>query len=287
MYSYFDTNHSTHTGHSCGTCDLRFDLRLSTKSAPVVSQNQILAPGLVILRGIVSRSITWSAMSITLSNSGGSIVNAARPRLHVGLTLGGTLLSYGARPGHFHLRPHLAYFARVLKKAQCDVTVFSPFPESQQEAHLRKFRANFPHHHRVISRCDDLSDYSGILCAVCESAECDPRRILMIDSAISGKFWCHQTLILEKYVPQKRLRGDQRAIALAMAEHKQLASAAEDMALVAVADMILELSRAPSSTVPDYLKMEPLVEKVRVPGHGEASFLPNENCDHIEMVAVQ
>lgn len=221
-----------------------------------------------------------------VSSTSGSITTLAKPRLHVGLTIGGTILAFGSRPGHYAVRPHLSYFARVLQKAQCDVTLFSPFTEAQQDSQLRKMRASFPHHHRVISRCDDLSDFSGIMTAVCESAGCDPRRILMIDSSITSKFWCHQTLLMEKFTPQKRLRGDHRAIASAIADQKQIASAADDMALVAVADMVLELSKALGSSVSDYLKVEPLIEKVRVPGYGEAYFLPNENCDHIEMVKV-
>lgn len=55
----------------------------------------------------------------------------------------------------------------------------------------------------------------------------------------------------------------------------------EDYSLVALAEMIAEMA-ASDVSVGDYLKREPLIEKVDVPFHGKANYLPPENCDNIE-----
>ncbi|EPY29698.1 hypothetical protein AGDE_09913 [Angomonas deanei] len=65
--------------------------------------------------------------------------------------------------------------------------------------------------------------------------------------------------------------GTTRALAINM----------EDYTLIAVAEMLAELASG-GSTVEDYLKYEPLVEKLNVPSHGVANYLPIENCDYIE-----
>lgn len=57
----------------------------------------------------------------------------------------------------------------------------------------------------------------------------------------------------------------------------------EDYSLVAVAEMIAEMA-ASDVSVAEYLKLEPLVEKVEVPFHGKANYLPPENCDNIELL---
>lgn len=57
----------------------------------------------------------------------------------------------------------------------------------------------------------------------------------------------------------------------------------EDYSLVALAEMIAEMASS-DVAVAHYLKMEPLIEKVQVPFHGTANYLPPENCDNIELL---
>lgn len=57
----------------------------------------------------------------------------------------------------------------------------------------------------------------------------------------------------------------------------------EDYSLVALAEMIAEMS-ASDGSVAEYLKTEPLIEKVEVPFHGKANYLPPENCDNIDLL---
>lgn len=57
----------------------------------------------------------------------------------------------------------------------------------------------------------------------------------------------------------------------------------EDYSLVALSEMIAEMA-ASDVAVADYLKMEPLIEKVEVPFHGKANYLPPENCDNIDLL---
>ncbi|GET86304.1 hypothetical protein, conserved [Leishmania tarentolae] len=57
----------------------------------------------------------------------------------------------------------------------------------------------------------------------------------------------------------------------------------EDYSLVALAEMIAEMS-ASDTSVADYIKTEPLIEKVQVPFHGTANYLAPENCDNIDML---
>ncbi|KAG8340336.1 hypothetical protein ERJ75_001660700 [Trypanosoma vivax] len=60
-----------------------------------------------------------------------------------------------------------------------------------------------------------------------------------------------------------------------------LAARREDYTLVALAGMLVELAAA-DVAVADFLRVEPLVEKIRVPFHGEVNYLPIENCDDME-----
>ncbi|ESL10966.1 hypothetical protein TRSC58_01293 [Trypanosoma rangeli SC58] len=46
--------------------------------------------------------------------------------------------------------------------------------------------------------------------------------------------------------------------------------------------MLVELAAA-DVAVADYLRVEPLVEKLTVPFHGEVHYLPMENCDDMEL----
>ncbi|KEG08294.1 hypothetical protein DQ04_07511010 [Trypanosoma grayi] len=55
----------------------------------------------------------------------------------------------------------------------------------------------------------------------------------------------------------------------------------EDFTLVALAGMLVELAAA-EVAVADYLRVEPLVEKLTVPFHGAVNYLPAENCDDME-----
>lgn len=57
----------------------------------------------------------------------------------------------------------------------------------------------------------------------------------------------------------------------------------EDYSLVALAEMIAEMS-ASETSVADYIKAEPLIEKVEVPFHGKANYLAPENCDNIDLL---
>ncbi|RNF23948.1 uncharacterized protein Tco025E_02685 [Trypanosoma conorhini] len=68
-------------------------------------------------------------------------------------------------------------------------------------------------------------------------------------------------------------RDDVRAAALAINR--------EDYTLVALAGMLVELAAA-DVAVAEYLRVEPLVEKLSVPFHGEVNYLPAENCDDME-----
>ncbi|CAC9453915.1 conserved hypothetical protein [Leishmania infantum JPCM5] len=62
-----------------------------------------------------------------------------------------------------------------------------------------------------------------------------------------------------------------------------LAVSLEDYSLVALAEMIAEMS-ASETSVADYIKTEPLIEKVEVPFHGKANYLAPENCDNIDLL---
>lgn len=218
-----------------------------------------------------------------------ALVTTVPPKLHVGIGLTDTLLWFSTRHGQYKTRPNLAYFAKVLRKNHCDVTIFSPFREEQQVDALKQFRADFPHHHRIISRCDDVAEYMTIMESVVASSHSDPTRVLFLESHMNFKFYPWQTLLVDRFKPQKRLRGDEKAKSLASVSDKYLAATSEDMSLVAVADMINELTTTELSTpVEEYLKMEPLVERVSVPGQtDEFFFLPDENCDHIERVTIK
>ncbi|EPY20096.1 hypothetical protein STCU_09158 [Strigomonas culicis] len=55
----------------------------------------------------------------------------------------------------------------------------------------------------------------------------------------------------------------------------------EDYTLIALAEMLTELASS-GARVREYLKVEPLVEKLHVPMYGEVNYLPIENCDYIE-----
>lgn len=226
---------------------------------------------------------------LTTAAGPSALVTTIPPKLHVGIGLTDTLLWFSTRHNQYKTRSNLAYFARVLRKNHCDVTIFSPFREEQQVDALRQFRADFPHHHRVISRCDDVAEYMTIMEAVVASSHSDPRRVLFLDSHMNFKFYPWQTLLVDKFRPQKRLRGDEKAKNLASASDKSVAHTSEDMSLVAVADMINELTTVDLGTpVEDYLKVEPLVERVKIPGQtDEFFFLPDENCDHIERVVIK
>ncbi|KAG5485487.1 hypothetical protein LSCM1_07572 [Leishmania martiniquensis] len=57
----------------------------------------------------------------------------------------------------------------------------------------------------------------------------------------------------------------------------------EDYSLVALAEMIAEMS-ASDTSVAEYIKTEPLIEKVEVPFHGKANYLATDNCDHIDLL---
>ncbi|ORC86003.1 uncharacterized protein TM35_000311890 [Trypanosoma theileri] len=67
--------------------------------------------------------------------------------------------------------------------------------------------------------------------------------------------------------------SDVRAAALAIKR--------EDYTLVALAGMLVELAAA-DVAVADYLRVEPLVEKLSVPFHGDVNYLPVENCEDME-----
>ncbi|KPA77543.1 hypothetical protein ABB37_06920 [Leptomonas pyrrhocoris] len=64
---------------------------------------------------------------------------------------------------------------------------------------------------------------------------------------------------------------------------RALAINLEDYSLVALSEMIAEMA-ASDVSVAEYLRMEPLIEKVEVPFHGKANYLPPENCDNIDLL---
>lgn len=132
-----------------------------------------------------------------------------------------------------------------------------------------------------------MKDYLEVLEEIVSVTGTPQSRILCLDSSVGLKFPSWQTIIVEKVEAKKRLRGEEKAKSVAASSEGHISLAQEDMSLVAVADIVNELCETlPDVGVPEYLQTEPLIEKVRIPGHGEALFLPNENCDHIEQVVI-
>ncbi|KAK7197519.1 hypothetical protein NESM_000701700 [Novymonas esmeraldas] len=64
---------------------------------------------------------------------------------------------------------------------------------------------------------------------------------------------------------------------------RSLAINMEDHSLVALAEMVAEMT-ASDMSVADYIRTEPLIEKVEVPFHGKANYLAPENCDDIDLL---
>lgn len=58
---------------------------------------------------------------------------------------------------------------------------------------------------------------------------------------------------------------------------------AEDYTLAMVSQMIREMATS-DTAVRDYLRVEPLIEQIRVPYFGQAYYLPVENCDAVRIV---
>ncbi|CAG9569666.1 conserved hypothetical protein [Leishmania major strain Friedlin] len=77
----------------------------------------------------------------------------------------------------------------------------------------------------------------------------------------------------------KDIKEEQQQLSMSCA----LAVNLEDYSLVALAEMIAEMS-ASETSVADYIKTEPLIEKVEVPFHGKANYLAPENCDNIDLL---
>nr|CCC95809.1 unnamed protein product [Trypanosoma congolense IL3000] len=88
---------------------------------------------------------------------------------------------------------------------------------------------------------------------------------------------CHRNLPFSPEVcpeiPRPVSDGEVREAALAIRR--------EDYTLVALAGLLVELAAADVS-VADFLRVEPIVEKLRVPFHGSVNYLPIENCDDME-----
>lgn len=216
----------------------------------------------------------------------GSHVLVLGSRLFVAITLPQTLISVSThRYMHYYMRPHTAYLGRVLQKFNCHVTLLSPVTANQSAVYHRKFCSEFQCPHDMINgiavpNYGQVNEHFQNLPAK-HGGRRD--RFLLIDSDVSDIFLPSQTIVVEKYAStNQRTRRDNQTAKEAR-EEKRIVRLQEDFTLVAVAEMIKELATSDVS-VSEYLKVEPLVEKVRVPMYGTANVLPLDNCDHIEQI---
>lgn len=242
-------------------------------------------------------------------------------RLVVGINMHDTILHFpfgGHRLDQYRMRPYLKYFASVLHAFRVDVVLFAGFVAEDHHHTLARLRRELapldPYFCSTpVTRQNTLNhDMVGReLEKRAVKSMTVPGRILFVDSEADVKYHLTQTLVLEKFVPVTRLRNADKAPE-SLPEQKKLALTMNDYTLVALAEMIKDIAasnipqdiHARNSGVPqvvvgpdgkprlrktplgiavdDYLRLEPLVEKVNVPMHGVTNYLPIENCDHMD-----
>jgi hypothetical protein len=253
--------------------------------------------------------------------AGGKQLITLGTRLVVGIHLNDTIVHFpnsGNGVMQFRMRPFLKYFATVLQRFKVDVMLFTNFSVNDHWMTLARLRRELeplepifygvPLSTMAIMRSDMVAVQLQKRAVACMTP---PSRILFIDSEADVKFPITQTLVLERFAPARRLRNSERDPTVAP-EHKKLALTMNDYTLVALAEIIKDMAasnvpqdvHARPSGVPeivvgkdgktrkrrpplgiaveDYLRLEPLVEKVSVPMHGLTNYLPIENCDHMD-----
>ena len=264
-----------------------------------------------------------------MSGPGGAIVSSAGKqlvtlgtRLIVGINLVDTILHIPPsthRISQYRLRPYLKYFSTVLHKFKCDVTIFSELSVEDNWLTLSRLRHEIeplePTFHPVpLSRTLVMRNNMVEKALLRKASELmtPSTRILFIDAECDIKFNALQTLVVDRYVPVKRIRNSDQDPTVTP-EQKKLALTVNDYTLVALAELIKDLaaSNVPESmyakpeprpsvigsdgkekprkvavgiAVDDFLRLEPLVEKINVPMHGIANYLPMENCDHMDCI---
>ena len=267
-----------------------------------------------------------------MSGSGAAVVPSAGKqlvtlgtRLVVGISMENTIMHippHNQRIAAFKLRPYLKYFATVLHKFKCDVTIFSYLSLEDHWVTLARLRRELeplqPTFFPVpVTKVALLRDQMIEKALLKQAGQCmtPASRILFIDSECDIKFTPAQTIVLERFAPVKRLRNSERDQSVTP-EQGKLALTMNDYSLVALGELIKDLaaSNIPLDTyakkqphspvigvdgtekrkpapagiaVEDFLRLEPLVEKVHVPMHGLSNYLPMENCDHMDCIDLE
>lgn len=210
-------------------------------------------------------------------------------RLVVGITLDGTLIKYNDNTSahRYRMRPYLNYFGKVLHKLKCDVTLFTAAGPLEWDYAFRRLRHEMCCPNARLVQDDGMQVVQEeVLQEIAEGVASRSDRLLHINCRASHSVNLKQLLVVEPMIVTKRLRGTERAKLLATPESKTIALTVDDYSLVAAAEMIKELA-ASDVSVAEYLKMEPLIETIRVPMYGQIHALPMENCDHIEMLDLE
>jgi hypothetical protein len=234
----------------------------------------------------MSPGLSSSGATSTIATTGGKQLIKLGTRLIVGITIEGTLLKYppNVAAHRYRLRPHLSYFGRVLHKLKCDVTLFTAAGPLEWDYAFRRFRHELCCPQARFVQDDGQNLFlQGALSEIAAEAASRPDRILHINCRASHSVNLGQLIVVEPMVDTRRLRGTQRAKAEATPESKSVALTVDDYSLVALAEMIKELASS-DVAVASYLRMEPLIENIRVPMYGSVHALPIENCDHIEQL---
>ena len=225
------------------------------------------------------------------SNSGRQII-VLKSKLILGINVHDTLIHFPREDTVFRnrTRPFLKYFGSVLDKFHVDITLFTLVPPAQKDAIFHRFFREFPvsrHPNFYFNNSGNRAEddvYQEILNSRARQLGSTQQRILFIDAATRHHVTPKQTIILEKFEPKsRRIRASESAKRLATPEQKQIAMTHADYTLIALAEMIKEIAIS-QEPVSEYLKREPMIEKVKVPFFGEANLLPMENCDHIDQM---
>lgn len=201
-------------------------------------------------------------------------------KLMVGVYFEGTLGKIS--PGLFQVRarPHFSYFCKVLKHFQVDLTVFTP-PLSNLSFFEKKVGSMLPIQ-RIIQEHGAPQKTQQIMRYLRGENQVAEERVLFLDSSVSRRFNITQMLVLEEFRSREQQQGVNRNI---RSLERALIKRQSDFTLVAAAELIKELTLSEMS-VRDYLLLEPLVEKVKIPGWGTANYLPAENCEHMEELSM-
>lgn len=228
--------------------------------------------------------MTTSASSSTAGSAARSLVKLGT-RVVVGINVHDTLLHFpnAGMVHRYRCRPYLRYFSNVLEAFKCDVTVFTKANRREADTLFQKFRHEFRCPFRLQHDNGLGLQYGGILTDRCATVKTRSDRMILIDVKASHHVVPGQLLLVEPFSPVKRLRGSEKAKLGAKAEDKSIALTADDYTLVALAEMIKEIASS-DVAVKDYLKMEPMLEVVRVPMMGDLTLLPIESCDYIDQI---